>query len=909
MKALIPIISFFLFFNSINGQSVKEFPESDNSTIGYIENKGQIHDGRYHPRTDVICMGTGASHQLIITDQGPIHQWMNANAPALSETAEHNNSKNGTIEQIQLQWMNSNPVKEIIFEDAYPGELNYLNLSYAPEGILGVKKYRKCRLVELYTGIDVVFRGEGNQYEYDYYVFPNGDYKDIEFTIKNAVTCMNPDGNLWVESDEKSFELSIPRIMQLNNVIAGNWEQRGENKWGFKIAEYNPSLPLVIDPLVREWGTYFGGSRGDETSGVESDPQGNSYIYGITISSDQIANNGTSIDTSGHEDAFLAKFAPNGTLIWGTYLGGDYEDIINDAEITITGELLVFGTTESTTGIATVGAQQTTNLGWPDAFLMKIDASGNRIWGTYLGSNSPEYGKLVRQDNAGNIFVAGNTNSNIPGGLIFPPSPHQNTFGGVTDGFLCKYNSSGTLMWGTYYGGSQKDEVNDLQVSATGQIYLVGTTQSTNNISSAGSHQANYQGSTDVFIAKFNTAGQRIWGTYFGGNNMDSSPKICLLPSGNFFVGGRTMSTQGIATPNGWRDSILGSNDIFIAKFNPFSNQIWGTYFGDPDSEDFSAMAFDGDHRILIGGTSSHNNWSQIITLGAFQPWTFAVNPISIIARMDTSLKIDYVTHYGGPNTYITGISWSYPYYWVAGNTINSSNISTPGSHKPVYFNNIDGRDGFLVKFEDCNEYYSYTDTFCVRFFSPTGQTITQSGDYLFAYPTSPGCDSMVYLDLTIEPLDTSVFNGGTYLTANGTGTYYEWLDCMNGTQAVPGANSQTFYPTYPSRYALAITVDGCTDTSFCHGITAVNVEDGQRLDPIFDVYPNPSNGDFFITLSPALVNQEIAWEVRDLQGRLVQEAVKRGMTGQTIAIQNNGIYFLTIRFEGGSQTRKLVKF
>ncbi|MCB0814676.1 MAG: hypothetical protein KDB87_16130, partial [Flavobacteriales bacterium] len=101
------------------------------------------------------------------------------------------------------------------------------------------------------------------------------------------------------------------------------------------------------------------------------------------------------------------------------------------------------------------------------------------------------------------------------------------------DQFLVKFNATGGRIWGTLYGGSGEDIEADVALDAAGNVYLAGQTQSATAISTAGSHQPVYNGDDDLYLVKFDPAGVRQWGTYYGGLQQETMPCVAVDPLGN----------------------------------------------------------------------------------------------------------------------------------------------------------------------------------------------------------------------------------------------------------------------------------------------------------------------------------------------------------------------------------------
>jgi len=186
---------------------------------------------------------------------------------------------------------------------------------------------------------------------------------------------------------------------------------------------------------------------------------------------------------------------------------------------------------------------QGSNAGYSDAFILKFNSNGVRLWATYYGGSSWDYAYSVATDPQGNVYVVGVTYStNFPvynpgGGAYF-----QGSNGGGYDAFILKFNSSGERLWATYYGGNDWDEAYSVVTDPQGNVYVVGDTRSTDftvyNPGGGAYFQGSNAGYTDAFILKFNSSGERLWATYYGGNYPDEAYFVATDPQGNVYVVG-----------------------------------------------------------------------------------------------------------------------------------------------------------------------------------------------------------------------------------------------------------------------------------------------------------------------------------------------------------------------------------
>ena len=296
----------------------------------------------------------------------------------------------------------------------------------------------------------------------------------------------------------------------------------------------------------RQWATYYGNDVYVIGTGLACDTKGNVYLAGGTMADTAIASTGAHQTTYGggtERDAYLVKFSGTGQRLWGTYYGGNGEDIAYALACDTSDNIYMVGRTRSNTNIASTGSHKTTLVGTEVFFAAKFNSSGVRQWGTYYGENAtPQYGWMpymsASVDLSGNLYFATNV-SIFPSTVTLPADmtttgSFQPAHAGKYDVLLVKLNKDGVRQWGTYYGGAKEDLVvrEALANDKWGNVYLYGRTNSASGIASTGSHQATLGGGGTVFIdsahyggdgflAKFNASGTRQWATYYGGTGCE----------------------------------------------------------------------------------------------------------------------------------------------------------------------------------------------------------------------------------------------------------------------------------------------------------------------------------------------------------------------------------------------------
>jgi hypothetical protein len=183
---------------------------------------------------------------------------------------------------------------------------------------------------------------------------------------------------------------------------------------------------------------------------------------------------------------------------------------------------------------------------------------------------------------------------------------------------------------------------------------------------------------------------------------------------------------------------------------------------------------------------------------------------------------------------------------------------------------------------------------------------------YTLSGTNNYGCADTAYVTVTVNTVDTSVTAGPVTLTSNQTGTAtYQWIDCNNGNAAISGQTSQTFIASANGSYAVIATANGCTDTSACYIITSVGIVKYSVTGNAIIVYPNPSSGNFGITLFSAK-EAPLRIELSDAIGQTVFADVMKANVGENkivIADKNlaKGIYLLRVDIGENKYLNKVI--
>ncbi len=355
---------------------------------------------------------------------------------------------------------------------------------------------------------------------------------------------------------------------------------------------------------VRIWGTYYGGASTEYLGGLAVEKSGNLYFSGRSESNTVIASSGAHQSTyGGNTDAILVKLNSSGFRLWGTYYGGSLSDVGEDVAIDPLGGVLIGGGTASTTGIATSGAHQTVFGGNEDGFIAKFNANGVRMWGSYYGGSGLEFIGSLCLNNSGNAYMQGYTMSTnaISTAGAHQVAIGSTT---ASDVFIAKFSPTGTRIWGTYYGGANYEEIGPICADSLNNIYVGGRTNSPTNIHTSNGFDTTFTGFEDGFLAKFNGDGVRLWGSYFGNSGSDFINSMVCDSVGNIFFGNSTNST-GLATAGAHQFVNAGAYDGMLIKFNSAGERLYSTYYGGNNYDNLYITSIDRNGGIYAAGSTS----------------------------------------------------------------------------------------------------------------------------------------------------------------------------------------------------------------------------------------------------------------------------------------------------------------
>lgn len=310
---------------------------------------------------------------------------------------------------------------------------------------------------------------------------------------------------------------------------------------------------------------------------------------------------------------------------------------------------------------------------------------------------------------------------------------------------------------------------------------------------------------------------------------------------------------------------------------------MWSHRIGGPTAEEGYGIAAQSDQSYFLCGrftgtvdmdpTATTTNFS---TVGLSDFFTAKYSPCVLFTSQMNASSCDSYTSPSGNHI------------WTTSGVYQDTMTSVSGCDSIIQVTlTINGETSATINASTCSIYLS-----------PSGNYVwSTAGTYFDTIPNAAGCDSVITIVLTINPLDNSVTNNSPSLSANQSGASYQWIDCNNGNSVIPGETNQNFNATVNGSYAVIVTMGNCSDTSACETVMNTGFIQASSVSEL-QVYPNPASTEITINIA---AGQNIL--ITDLSGRTI-EAYRVGTNGKiNIASLSSGSY-LIIDYANNRTTR-----
>jgi len=386
-------------------------------------------------------------------------------------------------------------------------------------------------------------------------------------------------------------------------------------------------------------------------------------------------------------------------LTYSTYLGDSGQDIGRAIAVDSAGNAYLAGPLLNTSTVNDV-----------DGFVAKLSPGATGLeWAVFLGGSLTDRALGIAVDSDGNVYVGGTTES-----TDFPTrNPYQAARGGLVDGFVTKYNTSGTMLYSTYLGGAQIDAVNAIAVDPQRNIYVAGATGSSAFPTTAGAFRTTITGVGDAFCTKFNPEGSAlVYSTLFGGAGTDEVFGLALDGANNAYMTGYTTFSAFPVTANAFQKlSGGGPIDGFVVKLNPAgSSLMYASYLGGGVDDIPNSIAVDEAGHAYVAGRTNSANFPT--TERAFSRTMTGAGDAFISKVSSNGSSLIYSTFLGGSGLdYASAIKVGPTgHAFVTGTIGGAGNFPTAGG--PLSSNPGGTADVFISVFHPLGETLSYSTYF-----------------------------------------------------------------------------------------------------------------------------------------------------------------------------------------------------
>ncbi|MFH2143695.1 MAG: SBBP repeat-containing protein [Bacteroidota bacterium] len=507
-------------------------------------------------------------------------------------------------------------------------------------------------------------------------------------------------------------------------------------------------------PLL-QWAYNFGGTSNEEVYAQTTDASGNIYSTGI-FSSTIDFNPGAGIlnlSSVGGSDIFIQKLDRNGNFLWAKKIGGIWGDQAYDIAVDNSGNVFITGGFRNTvdfdpgTGVYNLVADNTIQS--YAAFILKLNSSGDFQWAK--AASTVSYGTGVDTDNSGNVYVTGYIQNWVDFG----------TTSIAGEIFFWKLDATGTQQWAKALddtnGSSLQAGIHGLKVDATGNIYLTGRFDETQDFQpGTGTVNLVAVGGSDAFLLKLNTSGTLQWVKQFGSTGSETGYALHIDASNQIYITGTFQGITDLDPSSGTGTYSFISNggtDVFVIKLSSLGNVIWGRGFGGTGSEwVWGNIATDINGNILFSGTFQNTVDFDPDLVTNYNITSNGGTDV-FLEKLNSNGEFQWVKTYGSTSD---ESGWGLCYssfdnsFYVGGGFYNTMDLVFSGNTTTL--TSAGGMDIYILKLNECyNSSNTISPIACTSYTSPSGNYIwTTSNTYLDTITNSGGCDSIITVNLTI---------------------------------------------------------------------------------------------------------------------------------------------------------------
>ncbi len=634
------------------GRVLRVQPDFGKMPVSFIPNRGQLDErvAYYIQGRDktIYFDAEGVTFVLIEADKGRTKSnpangnWeerFRTDLPASPTQLTDGGRAASSRWTVKLDFLDADPAVKPVGSGETGTMISYFHGN--PENwMTGLSACSRIVYANLWPGIDLAYSGTMDELKSEFIVHPGADPSRIRLAYRGASSVLIDNaGRLVVSTPAGSFEDGIPVAYQelsgkrvpvsLAYEIVDSGDGRTAHgghdhseqdavTYGFSIGAYDPTSPLVLDPVILIYCGYIGGPDLDYGYGIAADSTSNAYIAGYTYSSGSfpVIVGPDRTFNGGDVDAYVAKVNASGTALeYCGYIGGSGDDYGYSIAVDLSGNAYITGYTSSSEGTFPVWmGPDLTHNGLLDVFVAKVNAWGTSLeYCGYIGGSGRDYGRGIAVDDSGNAYITGSSYS-TPDTFPVAVGPQLES-NGDREAFVAKVNASGAaLVYCGYIGGTREDSGSGIAVDKEGNAYIAGYTNSPTNILPSfpvtKGPFLTHNGGFDAFVAKVNAEGTAlVYCGYIGGSGDDCGYGIALDPVGSAYITGYVSSTEASFPVSAGPDLTFNGSyyDSFVAKVRPEGDALaYCGFIGGSEYDVGTGIAVDyWGYAYVTGYTSS----------------------------------------------------------------------------------------------------------------------------------------------------------------------------------------------------------------------------------------------------------------------------------------------------------------
>ncbi len=416
-------------------------------------------------------------------------------------------------------------------------------------------------------------------------------------------------------------------------------------------------LSLSLNAQFYQWVNGVGSTGGENSEAIAIDTDGNIYVAGFFGGPTDFAPNDVVhiLSPTADADIFIAKYNPNGELIWVNHLEGSLLGTAYALDIDPTGNVIVAGQFRETVDFDS-GPDETalSSNGTYDAFIAKYSSEGELVWAISYGGEGLDDVFGIDIDASGNIYATGKFTDSVD----FDPGNGESILDGPGgDAYFAKFDPNGNLIWVQNIGGTANDVGNGITTDEAGNVYIVGSFAGIVDANpGAGYYELSSLSGASFFVLKLDADGHFIWAMQSEGASPAVGQSIAVDQTGAVYTSGFFSNTIDVdPSDSTYELSSNGQSDAFLLKLNIDGQFEWAHSFGNSFPDELTSIKVDAENNIYFGGFfNGILNWAiadSTLMLNSLE------NRNALTGMLDSEANLKWVKQLAGNRTQINDIA------------------------------------------------------------------------------------------------------------------------------------------------------------------------------------------------------------------------------------------------------------